>query len=195
MPEDKLYADLLGPCLLISDPFRLAVMSMCSFTLKHAGMARLWRPQPERQALLVRSKVCMLGLDKDIFVAAVYIPPAGSGQLQKRSLASRTHGLRQSALRAWQQGYVLLGGDFNAKVSTLLDVVDDAQQFIQHSGVPCNGSLPSPQVNVHGQLHVDSCHNPSLVLRLGRPHITGRGPEGLANPCEWKGSSPGWMAC
>ena len=136
---------------------------------KHAGLATLWRSQPDTQAVWVRLRASMLGLDKDLFVAAVYIPPAGSAQLQQRSLASRMHDLRQSALLAEQQGYVLLGGDFNAKVSTLLDVVDDdAQQSIQDSGLPCDRGSSSPRVNLHGQLLIDFCHNASLLLGTGR---------------------------
>ena len=39
--------------------------------------------------------------------------------MQRSSLTSRFASLQQSALLAQRRGYVLLGGDFNAKVASL----------------------------------------------------------------------------
>ena len=101
--------------------------------------------------------------------AAVYIPPATSPQLRSKSLASRMHCLRESALLAQQHGYVVLGGDFNAKVSNLPDVlVSEQQQFIVDSGLCCERGSSHARVNLHGQLLLDLCSSTTLVLGTGQ---------------------------
>ena len=136
---------------------------------KHAGSATLWQSQSDTQALWVRLKASLFGLDRDVFIAAVYIPPATSPQLRSKSLAPRMQCLRESALLAQQHGYVVLGGDFNAKVSNLPDVlVSEQQQFIFDSGLCCERGSSHAGVNLHGQLLLDLCSSTTLVLGTGR---------------------------
>ena len=45
------------------------------------GSVSLWKLQPAVQAVWVHVKAAVFGLDRDVFIACVYIPPAGSNQL------------------------------------------------------------------------------------------------------------------
>ena len=111
----------------------------------------------------------MFGLDWDVFVAAIYIPPARSPQLRSKSLTSRMHCLRESALLAQQHGYVVLGGDFNAKVSNLPDaLVSKQRHFILASRLCCERGSSHAGVNLHGQLLLDLCSSATLVLGMGQ---------------------------
>ncbi len=64
----------------------------------------------------------MFGLDKNLFIASRYLSLIGSSQLQHHDLTSRLRHLQSSATLAMQHGYVLLGGDFNARVADLSHV-------------------------------------------------------------------------
>ena len=44
---------------------------------RHAGSSSLWQAHPDVQSLWVRFQGCAFWLDKDLFVASVYISPAG----------------------------------------------------------------------------------------------------------------------
>ena len=116
----------------------------------------------------VRMKASMFGLDKDVFVASVYLPPAGSSQLQPHSISSRFSSLREAVLMAQGLGYVILGGDFNAKVADMDDVLLPDRQFLEDSGLPCQRGCSHLVQNLHGQLLFDLCLSTSLLLGTGR---------------------------
>ena len=48
------------------------------------GSVSLWKLQPEAQAVWVRVRASGIGLDRDVFVACVYIPPAVKGAAPAR---------------------------------------------------------------------------------------------------------------
>ena len=58
------------------------------------GSVSLWKLQPEAQAVWVRVRASGIGLGRDVFVACVYIPPAGSAQLLSHSLSEHMSGLK-----------------------------------------------------------------------------------------------------
>ena len=63
------------------------------------GSVSLWKLQPEAQAVWVRVRASDIGLDRDVFVACVYIPPAGSAQLLSHSLPERMGSLKAAVKR------------------------------------------------------------------------------------------------
>ena len=82
------------------------------------------------QAVWVRIDAAVLGLDKDVFLACVYIPPAGSSQLRQNSLSSCFDAFKDTNLAAQELGYVMIGGNFNAKVADLDDVTVSDAEFL-----------------------------------------------------------------
>ena len=79
-------------CVLVHPRFQKAV-SLCKL-------------QPEASAVWVRFSASAFGLDKDLFMASVYIPPGGSQQLHESPVAARFQLLSDAALDALQHGYV-----------------------------------------------------------------------------------------
>lgn len=91
-------------CLPVREPGR-AGEGTCVLIHPHLqGSVAMWKMQPEIQAVWVRIKASALGLDKDLFIASVYIPPAGSAQLQMHSLSSRIAALKIGAAAASELG-------------------------------------------------------------------------------------------
>lgn len=74
--------------------------------------------------------------------------------------------LKAAVALAQAHGHVLLGGDFNAKVGGMDDVLVPDRQFLEGSGIPCQRGCPS--VNLHGRLLVDLCLATSTLLGTGR---------------------------
>ncbi len=95
---------------------------------KWQGMVSLWKPgnDPSTQCLWVRCKKDMCGGDKDLFIAACYVPPEGSKQLRHgKALEDRFDSLLELVSTASSMGHVLLGGDFNAKLGVLSEMDED----------------------------------------------------------------------
>ncbi len=67
-----------------------------------------------------------------------------------------------------QHGYVLLGGDFNARVADLSDVSSHERAFLEGSGLSSQRRSSSSSFNLHGQLLIDLYHGASLMLGKGR---------------------------
>ena len=132
------------------------------------GSVSLWKLQPEAQAVWVRVRASGIGLGRDVFVACVYIPPAGSAQLLSHSLSERMGSLKAAVTSAQAHGHVILGGDFNAKVGGMDDVLVPDRQFLEGSGIPCQRGCSHPSVNLHGHLLVDLCLATSTLLGTGR---------------------------
>ena len=108
------------------------------------GSVSLWKLQPEAQAVWVRIRASGIGLDRDVFVACVYIPPAGSAQLLSPSLFERMSSLKAAVTSAQAHGHVILGGDINATVAGMNDVLVPDRQFLEDSGNPCQLAAPTP---------------------------------------------------
>ena len=51
-----------------------------------------------------------------LLLASIYIPPGGSAQLQTLDASQRFDSLAAQALAACAEGYVLIAGDFNARI-------------------------------------------------------------------------------
>ena len=73
----------------------------------------LWK-QPEASTVRVRFFVSAFGLDKDLFVAPVYILPGGSQQLHEQDDAACFQLSSDTASDALQHPYVIFGGHYNA---------------------------------------------------------------------------------
>lgn len=79
--------------LPVSEPGRAGHgVSVLVSPLLQKGVS-LWKAQPEVPALWVRLSASTFGLDKDLFMASVYLPPGGSQQLQCSSVTDRFHHL------------------------------------------------------------------------------------------------------
>ena len=134
----------------------------------HEGSIHIWKLQPDVQAVWVRIDAAVLGLDKDVFLACVYIPPAGSSQLRQNSLSSRFDAFKDTILAAQELGYVMIGGDFNAKVADLDDVAVSDEEFLQDSGLPRHRGSSHARYSLHGRVLVDLCLDASPFLGTGR---------------------------
>ena len=150
------------------------------------GSVSLWKLLPEAQAVWVRVRASVVGLDRDVFVACVYIPPAGSAQLLPHSLAERMSSLKAAVTSAQAHGHVILGGDFNAKVGGMDGVLVPDRQFLEGSGILCQRGCSHPSVNLHGHLLVDLCLAPcfGLTVSLGMPMLQPV-PPGAARRAGW----------
>lgn len=84
-----------------------------------------------------------------VFVAACYIPPAGSQQLTRSSLEERFARLAARVTTAEAEGAVVLAGDFNARVGALCGA--------QGAGGP----------NAHGRCLLRLCADTGLALCTG----------------------------
>ena len=131
------------------------------------GSVSLWKLQPAVQAVWVRVNAAVFGLDRDVFIACVYIPPAGSNQLHSQSLSARMASLRSAVISAQEHGHVILGGDFNAKVETMDDLLLPDRQFLEDSSVACQRGCSHASSNLHGQLLIDLCLAASVLLATG----------------------------
>ncbi|KAK9817444.1 hypothetical protein WJX74_007421 [Apatococcus lobatus] len=76
---------------------------------------------------------------------------------------------QESVLLAQQHSYVVLGGDFNAKVFNLPDaLVSEQQQLILDSGLPFGRGSSHARVNLHGRLVLGFCAKTRLLLGTER---------------------------
>ena len=132
------------------------------------GSVTVWKLQPEVQAVWVRIKALALGLDRDLFLACVYIPPATSSQLQMHNLSARMAALKSAAVMASELGYVIIGGDFKTKVAAADDTVVSDRRFLEKSGLPIQRGCSCAKANLDGQLLVDFCLSTALLMGTGR---------------------------
>ena len=79
---------------------------------------RIWRSSSHTQSLWLRVPGPPCRLDRDLFVAVAYIPPAASVQHANMSVTDRFSQLTSDATQAAGMGHVILGGDFNARVGS-----------------------------------------------------------------------------
>ena len=86
---------------------------------------------------------------------SVYIPPAGSPQLQSIPLVERYVSLQQLVLQGGISGHVLLWGDFNAKVAV---GVGTSSSEVTH----CQG------LNAHGTHMLTLCEAGNVSLCTGK---------------------------
>ena len=170
--------------LPVSEPGRAGHgVSVLVSPLLQKGVS-LWKAQPEVPALWVRLSASTFGLDKDLFMASVYLPPGGSQQLQCSSVTDRFHHLSHAVGDALQHGYVILGGDFNAKVAARNDVAISDMEYMHESGMAVHRGMCSPKENLHGRLLTDLCVGSGLLLGTGR--LLG---DMAASPTFFRGSS------
>jgi len=89
-----------------------------------------------------------------LHVGSVYVPPAGSPQLQSTSLDDRYASLQQLVLQGGASGTVILGGDFNSKVAVGV-------------GSSSSDSLQCQGLNSHGTHMLNLCDIGGLSLCTG----------------------------
>ena len=90
---------------------------------------------PEVAAVWVRFSGAVFGLDSDVFLAGVYLPPAASQQLQRSPLSQRMADLHASQKGAQAIGHVWLAGDLNAKAGALQDFTLDTSAWLKDTGL------------------------------------------------------------
>ena len=83
-------------------------------------------------------------------------------------VAARFQLLSDTASDALQHGYVILGGDFNAKVASRNDISGSDMDFLEDSRIAYHRGMSSPRENLHGRLLIDLCMKTSLLLGTGR---------------------------
>ena len=76
--------------------------------------------------------------------------------------------LSDAASDALQHGYVIRGGDFNAKVASRSDISGSDMDFLEDSGIAFHRGMSSPRENLHGRMLIDFCMRTSLLLGTGR---------------------------
>ena len=99
------------------------------------GSVSLWKLQPEAQAVWVHVRASDISLNRDVFIACVYIPPAGSAQLLSQSLSERMSS-KAAVTSAKAHGHVILGGDVNARVEGMFGVLVPESEFLKGLGIP-----------------------------------------------------------
>ena len=108
--------------------------------LAHAclqGSVSLWELQPAIQTVWMRMKAAVFGLDRDVFIACVYIQSAGSFRLHSHRLSACMASLRRAVISAQAHGHVILGGDFNAKIGTTDDVLLLDMRYLEDFNFAC----------------------------------------------------------
>ena len=65
-------------------------------------------------------------------------------------------------------GYVIIGGDFNAKVAAADDTLVGDRRFLKESGLLVQRGCSCAKANLHGQLLVDFCLSTALLMGTGR---------------------------
>ena len=123
---------------------------------------------PDLSAVWVRLAGALFGLCSDIFLAAVYMPPAGSMHLHHRALTERMGAFCASLVEAQAFGHVLVAGDFNATVGALQDFNPSTSAWLETTGLPVHRESFGDSPNLHGRLLTDACMRTGLVLSLGR---------------------------
>lgn len=166
--DSEVFRGFQKVCLPVQDPGKAGEGTCLLVHPRLQASVSIWKLQPDVQAVWVRVDASAFALDKDLFVACVYIPPAGSAQLQPHSVSSRFSMLKEAVIMAQELGYVILGGDFNAKVAGLDDVLDADREFLEDCALSCHRGSSHPAVNLHGQLLIDLCLSTSLLLGTGR---------------------------
>ena len=101
-------------------------------------------------------------------MASVCMPLGGLQQLRQSSVTDRFQHLSHAVDDALQHGYVILGGDSNAKVAGRNDVAFSDMEYVHESGMSCQRGVPSPKGNSHARLLTDLCMGSGLLLGIGR---------------------------
>ncbi len=105
-----------------------------------------------------------LGMHKDLWIGASYIPPAGSTQLRDTPLDERYQVLLQRVGEATGKGYTMLLGDLNARVGTISDLPDPPPPHV----LPTHRLNQDAHINPAGNALVDLCQATGLALLTGR---------------------------
>jgi Reverse transcriptase (RNA-dependent DNA polymerase) len=126
-----------------------------------AQQAAIWREQRDVDCLWVRIEGAGVGLDAPLFIGNCYIPCASSRALDATSLADRYATLAAATADAKALGYVILGGDMNAKVAHTVQLVHDEEH------VASSGPNPVQDMNDSGK------HMRGLCQSMGLQWLTG----------------------
>ena len=149
---------------------------------------RLWRSVPSASLLWLVLKADITGFSDDIYLGAVYVPPAQSALLHAVPAPDRFAALAESASAASALGRVLLMGDFNARVAIRPDVDDELAASLQAVGLPVARGCTDSWFGGHGRHLLQPlpfswprpCHWPSAWRRPRSP---------LLPTCSWGFSS------
>ena len=124
----------------------------------------------------IESKYTNLG--KDLYIAAVYIPPANSSYYLKKPEPNPFEELESCVNKYLSKGEVLIIGDLNARTGRLPDfIVNDSSKYlpIKDQGLPYPTDLPmSPRlnedkvVNSFGRKLTEMCQSVGLRILNGR---------------------------
>jgi len=117
-------------------------------------------------------KIRFKSRSKPLLVGCCYIPPSGSPNLRQHDLAHRMSKLTTNVASAMLEGDVLLAGDFNARVGTVLEAACAQQRG-------CTDGF----VNAHGRQLLQLCQSTATLL------CTGRAPGDESAELSFKGNS------
>ena len=150
---------------------------------KSGGIICLYKKYFDKKVMMVKSPISdilwikieksVVGLDKDVFVGAVYISSKGSSGNYSSDLFEH---LEVSVMRFLSVGYVILGGDFNARVGNLNDVIKDDSlnnfvplpQFYNPDTVLVNRNFKDNIINSFGKSLTNLCISAKLRILNGR---------------------------
>jgi len=135
--------------------------------LVHHRLAHLAHPRwqdPDVACAWVSLDTRKLGLPKDLWLCATYIPPQQSAQLRAAPLSERFQTLMQQAAEASGIGFAMLAGDLNARAANLPDLADPAPATVS----PVPRSCLDTTTNTAGQHLLTMCRAANLALLTGR---------------------------
>jgi Reverse transcriptase (RNA-dependent DNA polymerase)/Endonuclease/Exonuclease/phosphatase family len=149
-----------------------------------ARHAAIWRVQPDVDCLWVRIEGAALGLDAPLFIGNCYLPCSSSGALAVVPLEDRYLSLSAAVAEARAAGYVVMGGDLNAKVA-------HAVQPVQQDD---NGRTSGP-VTLARDMNESGRHLRVLCQNTGMHWLTGCvAGDTAAEPSFYHGNGQGGMS-
>jgi Reverse transcriptase (RNA-dependent DNA polymerase) len=129
-----------------------------------APHAAVWREQPDVECLWVKIEGTALGLDAPLFIGNCYLPCASSGALKAVSLEDRYLTLSAAVAEARAAGYVLMGGDMNAKLAHTVQPVHQSDDAGSSSAMPAQTAR---DMNESGKQLRVLCQNMGLQWLTG----------------------------
>lgn len=139
----------------------------------------LWRIDPDVACVWIRIAKEGTHLVRDLLIGGCYVPPASSAQTSRTSIQDRMHTLLQHAAQATSIGYVMLAGDFNARIASEDDMPNPPPPNI----APLHRGCSDTNVNPAGRLFLDICTANHLAV------LTGRIADDCTAPCSFHGGN------
>ena len=136
--------------------------------LKLQNVIKLYK-KVENYAIWLKIDQKLLNLDKHVFIGGIYIPPIDSNYALTSPFECLEHDISELS-----DGYIVCGGDFNARTSELHDYLQnfDGDQFMD---IDCVDAVIPPtrinmdeNVNTYGREFLKFCQSTNLLILNGR---------------------------